>query len=300
MQLHQLRYVVKASQRGNFSLAAKDLFITQPTLSQQIKSLELELGIPLFFRHSKSVSLTPAGEEFVLYAKRILNDLDALQLSMEEQKTLSRGRLIVGALWIIGYLEQSCIIQRFIQDHPNIDVSIRIDGSNRLYQMLLEREIDAAILIGNESLLSNDEIAYKKLADDRFMIILSKRNPLSQKDSLSISDLKEEKIIMPSPDSTLRRKLSALFHTAEIIPHIVCESSQSDTSVQLASQNYGVAFSSESIARALDNGLYRAVPLTPPLNRPIYLAVLKSMQTYPTVREFSKYFITGELADQEV
>ena len=293
MQLHQLKYVVKASQYQNFSMAAKELFITQPTLSQQIKRLEEELGISLFFRHPKSVSLTSAGEEFVLYAKRVLNDLDALYSSMKDFQTLSRGKLTIGALWVIGYLEQSHTITRFIQDHPHLDVHVIINGSNNLYQMLLERAIDAAILIGNESFLSNEELCYKKLADDRFMVIVSNRNPLSRKKSIHISDLQYEKIIMPSPDSTLRKKIMTLFQSQDITPNIICDSSQSDTSTQLASQNFGVAFSSESISRQLENGQYQAIPLIPSINRPIYLAALKSVRDYPTVRELIRYF-TGE------
>ena len=71
MQFNQLRYVLEAADKKSFSAAAKSLFVSQPSLSQQIMNLEKELGIPLFIRHSKSVSLTEAGEYFVQSARAV-------------------------------------------------------------------------------------------------------------------------------------------------------------------------------------------------------------------------------------
>ena len=79
MQLHQMRYVLEAAKKKSFSAAAKSLY-----LSQQILHLEKELGIALFVRHSKSVSLTEAGEQFVASAERILNEVDLLKENMEK------------------------------------------------------------------------------------------------------------------------------------------------------------------------------------------------------------------------
>lgn len=78
MQFNQLRYVLETADKKSFYAAAKSLFVSQPSLSQQIMNLEKELGIPLFIRHSKSVSLTEAGEYFVQSARRILNDTEQL------------------------------------------------------------------------------------------------------------------------------------------------------------------------------------------------------------------------------
>ena len=78
MQFHQLRYVLEVANEKSISAAAKKLYLSQPSLSQQIINLEKELGIPLFVRHSKSVTLTDAGEQFVQSAKRILNEKEQL------------------------------------------------------------------------------------------------------------------------------------------------------------------------------------------------------------------------------
>lgn len=290
MKLHQLQYVLTASKHNNFSKAAEELFITQPTLSQQIRLLEEEIGMPLFFRHPKSVSLTPAGEEFVLYAKRITNDMDALVHAMRDFRTLSKGSLRIGALWIMGYLSLAEQLKAFSEQYPQIETYISINGSNFLLNQLLARETDAIFLLGSQNLYDQKEVYYFKLADDQFMVVVSKKNPLSRQDRIRISDLKDEKIIMPSPDSSIRKRIDQLFLSAGITPHIICESSQSDTSTQLAAGNFGISFSSSSIAAYLDDGRYRAIPLEPLVTRPIYFAVLKRTMEYPPIQALVRYF----------
>ena len=78
MQIQQLRYFIEIARTGSMSAAAKNLFIAQPSLSQQISKLEKELGIPLFIRHSKFVSLSDAGEQFLLHAQRIVGEVEQL------------------------------------------------------------------------------------------------------------------------------------------------------------------------------------------------------------------------------
>lgn len=289
MQLHQLRYVLTAARLKNFSKAARELYISQPTLSQQIINLEEELGIPLFIRHSKAVSLTAAGEEFVLYAGRIINDIDNLKETMEKHRTMAKGSLKLGVPWIIGYLSLSDEITKFTRKYTDIDVTIKVNGSRKLLEMLYNREVDAIFMLGTENDFQQSEVSYKKIIDDRFMVIVSLQNPLSCRSALSISDLGNEKIIMPAPDSSIRQIIDSRFYVEGITPNIICESSQSDVSIQLASSGFGIAFSSESIANALDNRMFRAIPLIPALNRTIYYVTLKTMAGYPTVNALSSY-----------
>ena len=98
MQLQQMRYVLAAAEKKSFSAAAKSLFISQPSLSQQIGNLEKELGIPLFIRHSKSVTLTDAGKQFVILAQRILNQVDQLSDTMQKS-ACSKAALCASACY---------------------------------------------------------------------------------------------------------------------------------------------------------------------------------------------------------
>lgn len=289
MQLQQIRYVLTAADKGSFSAAAKSLFIAQPSLSQQISNLEKELGIPLFIRHSKSVTLTDAGEQFVRQARRILNQVDQLSDSMKKYSLLQSGTLRIGMLWIAGYLHLSSAITDYHRLHPDISYHLEVEGSNTLLKMLTERSIDAAFVIGSDHSLKEKDFYYRKLMDDQYMVILSSKNPLSSRTSLNIHDLKEENIIMPAKASAFRQNIEQLFTLNNLSPHILCETSQSDLVIQLASQGLAIGFASSSIARKLKNSKCTILPFTPRISRPIYYVTLKELLDYPTISSFTSF-----------
>lgn len=289
MQFNQLRYVLEAANKKSFSAAAKSLFISQPSLSQQIMNLEKELGIPLFIRHSKSVSLTEAGEYFVQSARRILNDTEQLKYSMLKYSSLQTGTLKLGMLWIGGYLNLPQLITDYHDRHPLVTCHLDVEGSQTLFHMLKARDLHAIFIIGSEKQLLNQDLHYQKIMEDRYMAVISTDNPLSRRSILSISDLADQKIILPSKASAFRPDLERLFIQNNISPSVLCETSQSDIVIQLASNNLAIGFSSNSIAVRLKNPGCKIVPLEVTLSRPIYYVTHKDMLNYPTVHSFTDF-----------
>lgn len=291
MQIQQLRYIKKTAETQNISAAAKELFISQPSLSQQIIKLEKELGVPLFIRHSKCVTLTPAGEEFVIYATRILNDLETLTSNMKLYSTLKRGSLKIGLLPIGGYLGLSNYIHDFQKLNTDLDISLKVDLSNVLLDKVITREIDAAFIIGSENLNRNKDIFCKKILEDNYVTVVSRQNPLSNKNKISASDLIGQPVILPSKDSSARKVIDSMFSSQHVIPNIIAEISQSDIIMQLVSQNLAVGFSSVSIASMLHTEELVTIPLTQAITRPIYYITLSDLLTYPTVKSFTEYIL---------
>lgn len=291
MQIQQLRYIKKTAETKNISVAAKELFISQPSLSQQIIKLEKELGVPLFIRHSKCVTLTPAGEEFVIYATRILNDLDTLTSNMKLYSTLKRGSLKIGLLPIGGYLGLSNYINDFQKINTDLDISLKVDLSNVLLDKVITREIDVAFIIGSENLNRNNDIFCKKIMEDNYVAVVSRQNPLSSKNKISASDLIGQPVILPSKDSSARKVIDSMFSSQHVIPNIIAEISQSDIIMQLVSQNLAVGFSSVSIASMLHTEELVTIPLTQAITRPIYYITLSDLLTYPTVKSFTEYIL---------
>lgn len=291
MQIQQLRYIKKTAETQNISAAAKELFISQPSLSQQIIKLEKELGVPLFIRHSKCVTLTPAGEEFVIYATRILNDLETLTSNMKLYSTLKRGSLKIGLLPIGGYLGLSNYIHDFQKLNTDLDISLKVDLSNVLLDKVITREIDAAFIIGSENLNRNKDIFCKKILEDNYVAVVSRQNPLSNKNKISASDLIGQPVILPSKDSSARKVIDSMFSSQHVIPNIIAEISQSDIIMQLVSQNLAVGFSSVSIASMLHTEELVTIPLTQAITRPIYYITLSDLLTYPTVKSFTEYIL---------
>ena len=292
MQIHQLRYVLAVAENKSFSAAAKKLFLAQPSLSQQIINLEKELGIALFVRHPKSVTLTDAGEQFLKSARRIVNEVDQLSDLMQKHSQLQNGTLRIGLLWVASYLNLSHILTDYHRIYPGISYSLTVDGSNTLLQMLDSRSINAAFVISSEAALQHKEDLFShRIMDDRYVAIVSRQNPLSARPFISMQDLQSENIIMPAKESAFRKELEQVFDQHYIAPRILCETSQSDIVMQLASQNLAIGFASNSIAQALKTEDCRIIPLEDVLLRTIYYVTLKELLDYPAIRSFTDFVI---------
>ncbi|MEG2119502.1 MAG: LysR family transcriptional regulator, partial [Pseudoflavonifractor sp.] len=129
MDLVQLRYAVKVAETENFSRAAEQCFVTQPTLSQRIHQLEQELGVPLFERSTRRVSLTDAGRLFVAKAQIILADADRLAEEMEGERRRIKGSLSIGVLTTLSHLNIPQYLSSFQQQYPNIAVELELGWS---------------------------------------------------------------------------------------------------------------------------------------------------------------------------
>ena len=289
MQLHQIKYVLKVHELGSFSQAAKAMFVTQPTLSQQIRSLEDELKVRLFVRMPRKISLTDAGVEFVAYGRRIVNELGGLAQTMGSFASESMGRIRIGALWIFGYLGISENITAFGNKHPEIEISMKVNGSADLLTMLYERELDAIYCIAGKNQLRDPDLASVKIMTNGVCALIPAGHRLAKKGQLHFSELAGENILTPSPDTNLHAILNNYFQQADITPRVVCESSQPDVTVACVANGMGIGFLSEPIARALHNGKFIFRPLSPAINRSIHFVTLKKVQDIPSVRKLVQH-----------
>src|SRR5688572_6320025 len=145
MEMHQLRYVVAAARAENFSRAAEQCHVSQPSLSQQILKLEEELGERLFDRMQRKVKLTPAGELFLPRAIRILEEVDAARREATDAKTSLRGALTIGVLPTIAPYLLPKMLAGFVRAHPEVQVVVHEDTTARLLRLIHSYEIDFAL-----------------------------------------------------------------------------------------------------------------------------------------------------------
>lgn len=197
----------------------------------------------------------------------------------------------MGLLWIAGYIGLLPVMDAYRQIYPDIQFLLQIDGSSALLQQLLNRSIHAAFLISEEHKLAahKKELYYQKIQEDFYVALVSQRNPLAQKEVLSIADLQGQPVIMPSRASAFYRQISSLFERCYTTPNVLCETSLTDLVVQLASLNFGIGFCSYSIARRIQGSEVRAVPLKEGFHRPIYYVTLQELLRYPTVKTFTEH-----------
>ncbi len=289
MQLHQLRYVIKVSQCRNFSIAAKELFITQPSLSQQILNLEEELGVKLFVRQCRPVTLTTAGEEFVRDAGEVLAKLDNICINMARYSSANSGILRVGVLWVWGYLGINTYLSDFQRQYSNLDVHLIPQGSLPLLEMLKGGKIDCCFIIATEDMLNDPKLYFYRLIEDKYMAIIQTGHPLCSKKVVTIRDLEEYSIILPAADSSSHNVILQAFALQNIKPHIACESTQSAITIQLVSDGIGVGFAAMATVSALQNSHYVAIPLLPEIKRDIYFVTKSDSVMLPTVNAMLKF-----------
>ena len=204
MELRQLYYFVKVAETLNFSEAARSLFVTQSTLSQQVKQLEEEFGTALFERDSHSVSLTENGSRLLPLAKRTLQDARDCINQIKDLQEMVSGELIVGVTYsFCPVLTET--VKNFIDAYPGVKLRIVSKSSEELISMLRKREVDFVLAFKpNESY---DDIESQILFDDRLSVILRNDHPLAGRSSLRMEDLQRQKIALPAKGLQARNAL---------------------------------------------------------------------------------------------
>ena len=292
MQLQQLRYFIEVAQTGSISTAAKNLYLSQPSLSQQIINLEKELGISLLIRHSRSVSLSDAGEQFLVHARRIVGETEQLSELMQKHSLLQTGTLHIGMLWIANHLNLLDILSDYKKIYTGLQYELTIDGSLSLLEKLSMRKLHAAFIIGNEHALAQQkDLFFRKIQEEHYVAVVPAESPLAGRESLSVQELQDVPLILPDKKSALYRHLQQYFDQYYIKPNCICHTSRTDVVISLVSHGFGVGFSSYSIARKFSSENFRIIALEEGLKRTIFYATLTERLDYPSIRTFTRYVI---------
>ena len=198
MQLKQLSNFISIADNGSFNGAAKELFMSQSSLSSSIANLEEDLGFALFERAHNGVVLTPMGRTVYNDAKMILEQIDEKEKSWKEayQKRLSCSTTINVAVAPGVYPIFSTVIKQFKQSYPNVKIRISERRNRYLLNSLIEGKADfivnsfSAISVNDITSVLNDQIFYvETLRNDSFKLAVNADNPLANADTLSVSDI---------------------------------------------------------------------------------------------------------------
>jgi LysR family transcriptional regulator, cyn operon transcriptional activator len=188
MEIRQLKYFIKSAELLNFTEAGKSSNISESTLSQQIKQLEIELGILLFSRVKKHVELTEAGEMLLPYARRtVANSEDAIQ-RMKDLQNLHTGTLRIGGTFSLCTLLTETLL-KFSRKYPDIKVSVECQTGNKLIEHLKEHKLDLALCF--ESPLPDESIESVYLFDSPLCVILHKHHSLAARKEINLQALRD-------------------------------------------------------------------------------------------------------------
>lgn len=257
MELRQLNYFVTLASTLNFSESANKLFITQGTLSQQIKQLENEIGSDLFIRNSHDVHLTEAGEELLPYAKEVVEASLNCKKRIEDLNNILVGTINIGLTNSFSVLLTQAITE-FSIAHPNIKINIFYKPSMPLYQMLQNREID--FMLAYKPAVTHPDVESEQLFSCELAAIMRKNHPLASKESISMSDLQKQRIVLPNNGAQSRRAFDAFVDvdTSNLNvcmelsePYIILEILQDSNMVSILS-TLAIHYNHQLIAKPID------------------------------------------------
>lgn len=212
MELRQLKYFVHVAKTLSFSAAADTLFITQGTLSQQIKQLEDELGAELFTRTSRSVILTEAGTELLPIASRALQASDDCKLAMTNLRKGLSGTLNIGLTFSFRELLNSTV-KTFLKANPQIKLNIFYKTSKELGDMIDDHEVD--FILAFKSSDPHEELISEPLFESELCAVMHKNHPLANRSSLSVAELSRQRLALPCHGLQSRKVIDRFMATGK-------------------------------------------------------------------------------------
>jgi DNA-binding transcriptional LysR family regulator len=238
MTIRQLEVFLGVAQAKSFSRAAERIHLSQPTLSEHMRELEEELGVRLFVRHPRSVSLTEAGRVFGDYATRVVATLAAGRQALAELDGLQRGSLVIGASTTPGTYVLPMLIARFRDAYPGINVALRIANSRVVEERVRDGDVDVAVIGGH--MLGPGERCVAAGIVDELRLITGVKHPIGA--TISRAKLAREPLLIREEGSATRQVMERALREAGITVRAAMELDHTETIKRAVMAGLGVAF----------------------------------------------------------
>ena len=291
MQFQQLLYFVAVAETRHFTRAAERVHVAQPSLSQQIKALERELGAELFSRARGNITLTDAGETLLPLARRILADADTARLEVQELAQLRRGRVRLGATPSVctGLLPE--VLRTFHTAHPGIELLIEESGSLDLVRELARGALDLALIVLPLPPSAPALTTVELLTEDLVVVSAADRPAPGGGAALTIQGLREEPMVMFRHGYDLRELTVTACRAEGFEPVFTVEGGEMDAVLGFVRAGLGIAVVPAMVVSHAGPGL-RATPLEgSPLRRTIALAHRTDVAPPRAARELKRMLV---------
>lgn len=247
MELHQLRYVVAVARTGNFTRAAEECHVSQPSLSQQIRKLEEELGERLFDRLRRRTRPTPAGAAFLRRAGRILAEVDAARREAVETRGRLRGTVSLGVLPTIAPYLLPAVLTAFTARHPEVEVVALEETTARLQQLALAGEVDLALV---SPPIRDEHFAVEALFEEDLLLAVPPGHRLARQPAVAAAELAQERLIVMQEGHCLGDQVLGFCDLRGVQPAIRFRSAQLETIQALVAAGLGVSLIPAMAVRA--------------------------------------------------
>lgn len=249
--LRQLQVFEKVATCLNHSQAARELYLSQPAVSMQIKQLEEHVGLPLFEQMGKKIFLTEAGRELYPYSRHIAQQLDEIEAVFNRLKGLEQGKLSLSVVNTANYFTPQ-LLAEFCQQHPDIQISLHVANRDAVLKQLDENRTDLAIMGQPPEGL---DIAAERFMDNLLVVIAAPSHPLAQVEQVKFSQLAQEPFLLREQGSGTRSAMERLFAKHRTQLRIRMEMETNEAIKQAVQAGMGLGFLSlNSIELELETG----------------------------------------------
>jgi DNA-binding transcriptional LysR family regulator len=296
VQLHQLAYFVAVADQRHFTRAAESLHVAQPSLSQQIRALESDLGARLFTRAPGRVALTAAGEELLPLARRILADAGLVRRVVREVDDLDRGRVRLGATPSLCTSLLPRILADFRRDYPGVTLLVTEGGSRDLQQGLTEGALDLALIIDSR-VAEDSRLQARPLFTEELVAISAADAPAALPERITVADLQGRPMVMFRVGYDLRETTVAACRAAGFEPTLAVEGGEMDAVLAFVAAGLGLAV----VPSAVADERFRVTRFSGPgLLRTVHLAARSDVEAPPAAKQLQRMtsaFLAGQAAD---
>ncbi|MEM8677423.1 MAG: LysR family transcriptional regulator [Cyanobacteria bacterium P01_G01_bin.67] len=295
MELRHLKYFVAVGEELHFGRAAAKVQITQPVISDQIRRLEQELGVKLFFRTKRTVKLTEPGKIFFTEAKQILERVDKAVSAAQKADRGELGSFTIGYTGPALYTLLPKIIRTFRDRYPQVELVLKEICTNEQVEALNSGNIEVGFLHPP----IDGEFEYISIMTEKMVLALPEDHPLSTFTEVPISKLSDQSFILfPRREgASLYSRILSICQEAGFNPKVVQEASPQPTMIGLVAAGIGVSFVSSSLENLNRPGVvYRQLDVTTPELE--LVAAWKTEQVSPVLQKFLQV-VRKNISDQK-
>jgi DNA-binding transcriptional LysR family regulator len=259
MNLNQLRVFYEAARSGSFTIAAKNLFITQPAVTAQMKSFEDQCNLKLFKKKGRKLFLTDEGGTLYEYARKIFEYEKEVEHVIEEMRELKRGILRLGTSKAYARYIMPFLISGFREAYPHIKVYLDEGSSLDMARSLLSLKNEVAVIAKVED---DPDIAFLPFSQEELLLILPTQHPLAREKCVTAEELVNEPVIMKEAGSGTRKQVNELFGKRGLTPTVLMETSNTEFIKQLVQRGEGISFLvEEAVAAEIRDKRLATVPV---------------------------------------
>lgn len=289
ISFRQLRVFTEVAKGLSFARAAEALHLTPPAVTMQVKELESQLGLALFERRGRQVTLTTSGEYFLVYARRLLATLKEADDAMARFKGAESGLLSVGLVSTAKYFVPQ-LLARFHDEHPGIEVKLSVSQNReQLVALLQSGEVDLAVMGRPPKELATRA---EPFAAHPQVFVAAPAHPLATLDHVPLEALVNQRFIARESGSGTRNVMDAFFREHHLAPRIAMEMPSNETIKQAVIAGMGVAFLSlHTLGLELRAGALKLLDVEhTPVMRTWNLVRMQSKLLSPAAEAF-RYFL---------